>query len=524
MRPQRVSTVHWSVRWKLLLCQRCIQLCAMQALLLAFVSSVLGRPPQFRQISVPVSSLNPAVTLHPVDLWGDARSEFVLSQASGSLEIFGWDGEKIVSEQKLQLPTGKSGTVFYSFARLAKDAKHTLIFYTSEGLFQWPVANDRFAEQPQKLLDVQLAPADSPTPACTYYELAYDLDGDGIDELLVPQADRFVIFRAKSPLKYSAVELPRNPYKYSATFEFRKQLPDDPARISSVSGLVVRRRGVDDLVFFDANGDGREDLVYTSIIPAPKSREIERYEIYFQKPGFTFSRVPDQVIDIPYDERAYVTFRDFDKDGRCEAFVVTSNYDIVAPRTLIRVLGGDTSRTTSSRERFRLVTKDPIGLVKLADFNRDGYEDFACTFFSYQFASTEDIASLVAANRVRFKLQFFLAQPQKLFAKQPSYEFELNLSLKPESYGAYPPFYFVDDMNGDQVPDLVARADETRVSIYFSRDKLAYPKQPDFSFQVPSDAALSFADCNADGRQDIIATSVQKQSVSIYLAPTDKGK
>lgn len=496
-----------------------LTLCVFLALLARICPA---RQPQFRQINLPLSSLTPAMTLHPVDLWDDERDEFVLATPSGSLEIFGWEGEKLVAQQKVQLPLEQGAHAFFTFARLLQAPKRTFLFLTSSGLFYWPVAGNRLDAAPKRLLDVQLPTVDVASPTCQYFEMAYDLNGDGLDELLIPSKERFLIYRAREPLKYSPLELVRNPYKYTATYDFRKQLPDDPVRVSSISGMVLRRRGVDDLVFYDANHDGREDLVYTSIVPAPKSREIERYEVFFQKQDFTFSTTPDQVIDVPFDERAYVTFRDFDGDGRSEAFVVTSNYDIVAPRTLIRILGGSKTQTTSSQERYRIVTKDPIGLVKIADFNGDGRDDFACTFFSYQFASTEDIASLVAANRVRFKLQFYLSAPGRLFSRQPSFEFELNLSLKPESYGAYPPFYFVDDMNGDHIPDIVARADEMRVAVYMSQGRLAYPRQPTYSFQIPSDSALSFADCNGDGRLDILVTSIQKQSVSLYLTPQEK--
>ncbi|MGB9692266.1 MAG: FG-GAP repeat domain-containing protein [Candidatus Sumerlaeaceae bacterium] len=483
-----------------------------------------SRPVQFRQVSVPVQSLNPKMAVHPVDLWGDEKLEFVVVSPSGSLDVFGWDGDKLKSEQRINFPTEDNGPTYYSFARLIRGGKYSLILLRANGLYVWPVTEEHFDTSPKKLLDISLPKTNTAGETCEYFEMAYDLDGDGIDELILPQAERFTLYHAREPLHYVSVSLPRDPFKSTSTFQFRRQLPDDPVRVPSISGSVLRRRGVDDLVFFDANGDAKEDLVFTSIVHAPKSREIERYEIFFQKSGLTFGVVPDQVIEIPYDERSYVTFRDFDRDGRCEAFTVASNYDIVAPRTIIRILGGDAKRTTSSKERFRLVTKDPIGLVKLGDFNRDGVEDFACTFFSYQFGSTEDIASIVAANRVRFRLQFFLGQTGKLFARQPSYEFELNLSLKPESYGSYPPFYLVPDMNGDGIVDLVARADETRVAVYFSEAKFAYPRQPTVSLLVPPDAALSFADCNGDGLDDLIVTSIQKQSVSIYLAPPRREK
>jgi hypothetical protein len=473
----------------------------------------------FRPVSVPVSNISPQDTVHPIDLWGDSKHELVVARAKGELEIYGWEGNSLALQQTLRIPLQKENVTYFSFAHLSRHEKAFPVVLLSDGLYFYPRQGERFADTPQRLLERTPLSVQGEGPPLQYFDLSYDLDRDGVDEILLPEQEGFSIFHAEEEFSFRRISIPRNPFKRTKSFQFRQQLPDDPVRVSVISGSIMYRRGVDDLVFLDANGDGLEDIVYTSILPGRKSQDVERYEIFFQKKGLTFNTTPDQVVEIPYNERAYVTFRDFNKDGRAEAFVVTSNYDIVAPRTVVRILGGSTSRTTDSKERLKFTTKDPIGLVKLGDFNADGLEDFACTFFSYQFASAEDIASLVAANRVKFRLQFYLGNKQKLFGKQPDYEYELNLSLKPESYGAYLPFYLVDDMNGDKIADLIARADETRVAIYLSQGKLSYPRQPSFAFNVPTDAMLAFDDLNGDGKTDILITSILKPGITVYLAP-----
>src|SRR5690606_10621070 len=149
---------------------------------------------------------------------------------------------------------------------------------------------------------------------------------------------------------------------------------------------------------------------------------------------------PSQSFAVPYDSQADVTFRDINQDGRLDAVLVRSNLDVVNPRTVIKFyIGQGSGYQVFSRETDRFVTKDPVGLVQLNDFNNDVVTDFAMTFFSYQFGSMEDIVDLAFANKIQFRLQFFLGREKQGFPRRPDSEQLITLNTKIENFRGNPP-------------------------------------------------------------------------------------
>jgi hypothetical protein len=484
-------------------------------------ASVQGKKDlEFCAVQLPTDKLSPETLVHPVNLFGDQRKELVAVNRE-SVEVFSWVDRDIQSKQLLSLPVPKNanGKTYYGFARLGFGEQRNLVILMPDGIYYYPNEADHIVDSPQLLLKKPMIQGEGSGNPVQYFDFALDLDGNGQDDLLVPEENGFSIYRQSAPLKFEQVALPRNPFKRENTFSFRRQLPDDPVRVPAVSAWINYRKGVNDLVIFDANNDGLQDLVFTRITPGPKSRDVERYEIFLQRKNMKFDSSPYQTIEVPYDERAYVTFRDFNEDGRADAMVVNSNLDIVNPRTIVRFyISGTQQYQLFTRETERFVTKDPIGLVRVADFNRDGIPDFAMTFFSYQFGSTEDIVDLVVANKVRFKLQFFLGRGKRGFTRQPDFEQELSLNMKAEGFSGYQPIMLVDDMNGDSVMDLAVRIDEGRLVIYGSTGKPGFARQPSAEITFPNDASLDFEDVNGDGLADVLVSTTVKRSLTIYLS------
>jgi hypothetical protein len=471
-------------------------------------------------VEVPRQEISASCTVHPVDLFGDARKELVIVQ-DGVARILALEGRTYTLKQRIDLPPPQTafGKTYYCFARLGAGVSSNIILAKPEGVYYYPVAGEGIAAQPVLLLDRPLIQGQSAGGRFQHAEFAQDLNGDGLDDLLLPEQNGFAILRQTAPLQFQSVKLPRNAYAVSNRYSFQRLLAAEPPRIPAISAFVGQRRGVDNLLLFDANGDGRQDLIYTATVPAAGSLEADRYEVFLQGENFVFPSQPRQVMEVPYEWNADVTFRDLNRDGWLDAIVVQSNLDIVNPRTVVKFYTAQRARgQLTMRESERFVTKDPIGIVRVDDFNRDGYTDFALTYFSYQFGSAEDIVDLALANRITFRLQFFLAAGASGFTRRPDAEQEFQISMKADSYSGYPPLHFVRDMNGDGITDLVLRSDEGKAEVYVSDGAVRYRRQPSADINLPQDSILSFEDLNADGLTDILISSRQRETVMIYLS------
>ncbi len=475
---------------------------------------------EFRPVSLPKEFVGADCRIHPVNVIGDAACEIVVVQGQ-TVNIFVPEEGKLRLFQKILLPIpGRAnGKTYYGFARLGNAGLYSIVILTPDGILYYPTEADHVLDAPKVLVKRQMIQGQSSGKPVQYFDFALDLNKDGLDELLVPEQNGFSILRQASPMRFETVPLPRNPFRQESIFRFHRELPEDPERVPAISGSITNRKGVDDLLFYDSNGDGLQDLVYSTTRPGPNSKEVERYDVFLQRKGLVFDSKPSQSLEVPYESNADVTFRDVNRDGRLDAVIVKSNFDIVNPKTVVKFyIAGPQQYQLFTRETVRFVTKDPIGLVRLADFNADGSVDFAMTYFSYQFGSVEDIVDFALASRLRFKLQFFLGERGgQGFARQPSAEKELVISMKAESYRGYPPVMVTDDLNGDKIMDLVVRSDEGTLDVYGSQGALTYPKDPDQSFSIPADAVVDYEDVNGDGLNDILVSSVLKQSFTIYV-------
>jgi hypothetical protein len=230
-------------------------------------------------------------------------------------------------------------------------------------------------------------------------------------------------------------------------------------------------------------------------------------------------------MEIPYEADASKTFRDINHDGKLDVIIVKSNLDVVNPRTVVKFyIAGGKQPQLFTQESDRFVTKDPIGLVRIADFNGDGLPDFAMTNFKYQFGSAEDIAKLALDNKLRFTLQFYLNQSGHGFNKQADFEKDLTLNTSVQSFHGFSPLLLVDDMNGDRVMDLILRGDDGTISVYPSQNGLAYGKSSSAEISAPPDNHIDVEDINGDGLADLIVSSQQKKSLTVYISPPPAAK
>ncbi len=487
---------------------------------MAALDGIYAAEVRFERFVVAKDAIGENTQVHPVNLVGGPELELVLS-GNGKAVVFGQTPNGFVPLQVLPLPLPPkgSGHVYYGFARVESENHYSLVVLSSGTAAYYPLQDEIIGSQPISLFATDLVTETSPGPVHRYYDMALDLDGDGLDELLLPGKTGFEIHHRAKGGSFSSVKLPKNPYQSEQTFTFSRDVPDDPVRPAFSMAAISHRRGTDDLLFFDANSDGRLDLIYSSTATGSSSRQVERYDVYIQRDDLTFSDSPAQSFAVPYDSQADATFRDINLDGRLDAILVRSNLDVVNPRTVVKFfIGEQDGYQVFAQETDRFITKDPVGLVQLNDFNSDGVTDFAMTFFSYQFGSMEDIVDLAFANKIQFRLQYFLGRGKQGFPRQPDAEQQITLNTKLENFRGNPPVMIVKDMNNDKMMDLVVRTSADQLQIFLTKGNFVLGQTPAATFTIPENASLSFTDVNADSRTDIIVSDPNTAHLSI-IAP-----
>ncbi len=480
--------------------------------------SISAAEVRFQRYVVNKDAINENTQVHPVNILGDAALELVLVSGNGNAVIFGQTANGFVPIQTLPLPLPpqKGQHLYYGFARVDSPDHYSLVMLSPGSVSWYPLVNNLVSPQPQILFKTDLVSQTSPGPVHRFFDMALDLDGDNLDELLLPSDSGFSISRRGQSGEYSRIKLPRNPYKTESTFTFSRDVPEDPVRPDFSMTAVSHRQGTDDLLFFDANSDGRLDLIYSSTAAGPSSRQVERYDVFVQRDDFSFAEDPAQSFSVPYDSQADATFRDINQDNRLDAVLVRSNLDIVNPRTVVKFyIGEKDGYQVFTQETDRFITKDPVGLVQLNDFNSDGVTDFAMTFFSYQFGSMEDIVDLAFANKIQFRLQYFLGRGKQGFPRRPDAEQQITLNTKLENFRGNPPVMITKDMNGDKMMDLVVRTSADELQVLLTQGNFVLTSSAAATFKIPEAASLSFTDVNADGLCDIIVSDPATSHLSV---------
>jgi len=462
----------------------------------------------FASYALDKNLVNDNTAIHPVNILGGPELEFVLV-SSGKAIIYGQMPTGFVPLQTipLPLPPSKGQHLYYGFARVDSPDHYSLVLLSPGSVNYYPLENGLLAPQPRQLFSSELVSESSPGPIHRPFDMALDLNGDGIDELLLPSDNGFSINRRNPDGSYSRIKLPRNAFSVAESFTFNRDIPKDAVRPRFFMTSMESRRGASDLLFFDANNDGKQDLIYSSTATGSAATQVERYDVFLQLNNLSFEEKPSQSFAVPYDSQADVTFRDINQDGRLDAVLVRSNLDIVNPRTVIKFyIGEGNGYQVFSHETDRFVTKDPVGLVQLNDFNGDGVTDFATTFFSYQFGSMEDIVDLAFANKIQFRLQFFLGRAKQGFPRRPDSEQQITLNTKLENFRGNPPVMIVKDMNGDKMMDLIVRNSAREIQVFLSQGNYKLSPAPAATFEIPENASLSFLDVNSDGLSDILVS------------------
>ena len=458
-----------------------------------------------------------------VDLDGDGRRDLI-GLSGGRISVYRADPKEATgyAPRPEELLTGPHA--YYADAADVLPAKgKEILVLTPTGIFAYFQEGGRFALIPQPLVRCStilsmvgvrggLAAAQTEMVAVLPWNFAFDANGDGLDDLLVPHDGGVDVHLQTAPGQFA------KPITLSV-FPFAYHMPPEGYGPGEFAGFTAR--GIRIQVIFrdierrDVNGDGKPDLVCGACW-------------FAQKLDGSFDPRPAVVPGwaAPTNRDRGLRTLDLNGDGRQDSLHESLiPEDPLNLRTRVRIFltGNDgqpppTPSQVVVDQNILIHTQLPVH-----DFNGDGALDFAMF-------KTDITPTMVAKwirqcfGKIDGYLNFYLfnkaancygSRPDRpaapAFSKRIRMNFKVDLmeammGLVWERYLATM-MRFEGDYNADGRPDLLVRDETNHISIYLNTGDPVrlYPEEPDIALEgVPAFGGLALDDLNGDGATDLI--------------------
>lgn len=464
------------------------------------------------------------------DLSGTGRPDLICL-AGGRISIFRADPNQ-PSGFAAAPETLVTGPIAYfaDVADVIPNKGKEILILTSEGVFCFLQENGRFLPQPRPLIRCEtilsmhtvrggIAAQYTPNVPVLPWNFAFDVNGDKLDDILVPHDKGTDVYLQKVPGQFAKpITLNLFPiiHHFAAPGHKADELHGTTARSSRLHITVPA------LESRDVNGDGRLDLVSGAYW-------------FAQKLDGTFDPVAGEVPREQLKPAApNVRQVDINGDGRPDRFVEENVVDdplniVTRVRVFLATAQGIPAEPTQ-------VLVDQNVLIHtnlpLHDFDGDGALDFA--MYKTDITVTE-IAKWVRQSfgQIEGNLNFYLFDKATgRYPRRPDYSKPITMKFKIDLMEAMMGLVwerylatmmrFEGDYNGDGRPDLLVREKTEQISIYLNSGvrRRLFPNQPDITLSdLPPFGGLALSDLNADGCTDLLLYAGNlDQVVAVYVS------
>ncbi len=357
----------------------------------------------------------------------------------------------------------------------------------------------------------------------------WDLEGDGVDELIVPHQDGPLIYKYKEGNLELFQRINRPAlvtYRLGSLGDV--MVTDDVnqfLKFKTYEKRISARYTMPDIFIEDWNGDGRKDVV---------TLVSNNLQVFLQKKGGGFDKEPAATVErsilSPEEKKTgfageAMTFADLSGDGLSDIIMLkwgTSEERTMIDRYIYFARGG-----LSYPEGPDQIIRSESATIDFGihDLNKDGRKDVVIPFF--HFAPAQAL-KVMTENAIKVQFRIFLVNSSgrfsqvsgKKFAKvdrriQINYKIDLLgmiFNFKTLLEGKFHPLIsFGHDINGDGYNDLVADSGRDKLKFYWGNKEVKFSRRPDMDLELESSLDFDLADLNNDGKCDIITYYESKE-------------
>jgi len=403
--------------------------------------------------------------------------------------------------------------IIFDIGDVAGDERKEFVYFTRRAVKYYRLTGTGFRLTPEILFETEsifMRPATGPVES---YNFVSDLNGDYIDEILVPKISKSDIhFRDRESGNWLLNDIPLHAEAVvSGHFDPR----------FSVGRRAEAHYAVPYLSTEDFNADDRPDLiaVYRDSLAVfcQQANGFFSSQCHSKVPldfGEIWSgeRINRNRIGEESERRYLMRITDLNADSLLDAVSlwVSTKESFINPENEIRIHYGKSDSSNSHRRLYfepepdEVIKPDGTQLVlDILDLNHDGHIDFIIPTVN---VGLRNIIRMLLSRNMQIQAETYLLGEDNVYPETPTLEIDMMIEFTYRG-GATSPVYEIEDFNGDGQRDILSSLGDKTLVLFWGEENKIFRTSIGAKYQVfvPQDGELVRAmQLNNDDKCDVV--------------------